>query len=363
MERLFEVTARDVTPRLHARGAGLERGGDPAVRSARLPRARNSARLLHGQPGRRVDHVARPGARAGERLILGLETSCDETAAALVDRRRRDPRQRRLLAGGAAREIRRRRPGGRLAAAPRARHAGYARGAPGGRRRARPRRADRRHPGPGLIGALLVGLSAAKALAWALRLPLDPGRPPARPRRLALPQARPGRAAVPLPARQRRPHAPARRPGPAAASGSSARRSTTRPARRSTRARACSGSAIPAARRSTGSRARATPRRTTFPVARVPGLDFSFSGLKTALLYKVRELDADELERAPRRPRRLLSAGDRRGPSSSGPKRRRSRSEPTGSRSSAASLRIRSCAPRSRAPRSRRSSSAPTTRR
>ncbi|MGH3053194.1 MAG: tRNA (adenosine(37)-N6)-threonylcarbamoyltransferase complex transferase subunit TsaD, partial [Gaiellaceae bacterium] len=34
-----------------------------------------------------------------------------------------------------------------------------------------------------------------------------------------------------------------------------------------------------------------------FPVARVPGLDFSFSGLKTALLYRVRELGADELER------------------------------------------------------------------
>ncbi len=30
-----------------------------------------------------------------------------------------------------------------------------------------------------------------------------------------------------------------------------------------------------------------------FPVARVPGLDFSFSGLKTALLYKVRELGDD----------------------------------------------------------------------
>ncbi|MDQ3163753.1 MAG: tRNA (adenosine(37)-N6)-threonylcarbamoyltransferase complex transferase subunit TsaD, partial [Actinomycetota bacterium] len=28
--------------------------------------------------------------------------------------------------------------------------------------------------GPGLVGALLVGLSAAKALAWALRLPLVP---------------------------------------------------------------------------------------------------------------------------------------------------------------------------------------------
>jgi N6-L-threonylcarbamoyladenine synthase len=33
-----------------------------------------------------------------------------------------------------------------------------------------------------------------------------------------------------------------------------------------------------------------------FPVARVPRFDFSFSGLKTALLYAVRELSADELE-------------------------------------------------------------------
>ncbi len=33
-----------------------------------------------------------------------------------------------------------------------------------------------------------------------------------------------------------------------------------------------------------------------FPVARVPGLDFSFSGLKTALLYAVRDLDPHELE-------------------------------------------------------------------
>jgi N6-L-threonylcarbamoyladenine synthase len=34
-----------------------------------------------------------------------------------------------------------------------------------------------------------------------------------------------------------------------------------------------------------------------FPVARVPGLDFSFSGLKTALLYRVRDLSTEELER------------------------------------------------------------------
>jgi N6-L-threonylcarbamoyladenine synthase len=34
-----------------------------------------------------------------------------------------------------------------------------------------------------------------------------------------------------------------------------------------------------------------------FPVARVPGLDFSFSGLKTALLYAVEALGPDQLER------------------------------------------------------------------
>ena len=43
--------------------------------------------------------------------------------------------------------------------------------------------------------------------------------------------------------------------------------------------------------------ARGDPQAYDFPVARVPGLDFSFSGLKTALLYAVRELADDELER------------------------------------------------------------------
>ena len=38
------------------------------------------------------------------------------------------------------------------------------------------------------------------------------------------------------------------------------------------------------------------PEAYRFPVARVPGLDFSFSGLKTALLYAVRDLAAEELE-------------------------------------------------------------------
>jgi tRNA N6-adenosine threonylcarbamoyltransferase len=39
------------------------------------------------------------------------------------------------------------------------------------------------------------------------------------------------------------------------------------------------------------------PEAYDFPVARVPGLDFSFSGLKTALLYAVRDLPPGELER------------------------------------------------------------------
>jgi N6-L-threonylcarbamoyladenine synthase len=38
------------------------------------------------------------------------------------------------------------------------------------------------------------------------------------------------------------------------------------------------------------------PEAYDFPVARVPGLDFSFSGLKTALLYAVRDLSHQELE-------------------------------------------------------------------
>jgi N6-L-threonylcarbamoyladenine synthase len=39
------------------------------------------------------------------------------------------------------------------------------------------------------------------------------------------------------------------------------------------------------------------PDAYAFPVAKVPGLDFSFSGLKTALLYAVRELSEAELAR------------------------------------------------------------------
>ena len=53
------------------------------------------------------------------------------------------------------------------------------------------------------------------------------------------------------------------------------------------------------------------PEAFELPVAmsRDPGLDFSFSGLKTALVYLCRDLGAGRGRGAPRRPRRLLPGG------------------------------------------------------
>ena len=195
--------------------------------------------------------------------ILGIETSCDETAAAVVSRGRRDPLERRRLAGRAARALRRRRARGRLAPPPRARHAGDRAGARRRRSDARRRRRGRRHDAAGADrraarrrlrgeGARVVAAPAA-----------DPRQPPARPRRVALPAAARPRAAVHLPARERRAHDAARRARTAARTACSGRRSTTPRARRSTRARGCSASATRAGARSTRSRGRATRPRTT----------------------------------------------------------------------------------------------------
>ena len=71
----------------------------------------------------------------------------------------------------------------------------------------------------------------------------------------------------------------------------------------------CSASAIPAARRWSAWRATATPRRSRSPAraasgragggsarqAFAQGLDFSFAGLKTALLYRLRELSQEDV--------------------------------------------------------------------
>ena len=83
--------------------------------------------------------------------------------------------QRRRVAGRPARAVRRRRARGRVSPPPRARRRPSIREALA-QADATLDDVDRVAvtQGPGLIGALLVGLAAAKALAWARRLPLVP---------------------------------------------------------------------------------------------------------------------------------------------------------------------------------------------
>ena len=186
------------------------------------------------------------------------------------------------------------------------------------------------------------------------------GQPPARPRRLALPRAGAARAAVSLPARERRATRCSSTCPSTAPSGRSGRRSTTRPARRSTRAPGCSGSATPAAPRSTGSRARAIPRRSTSRSRACPGLDFSFSGVKTALLYEVRGL-GDAGRGAAGRSRRELPAGDRARARRADARGRRADRGRAGRRRRRRGRELRAPRGASRTPRRRRSRSAPTT--
>jgi N6-L-threonylcarbamoyladenine synthase len=229
-------------------------------------------------------------------LILGLETSCDETAAALVSR------------NGAVLS--------NVVASQAELHAEY-----GG---VVPEVASRRHlelvnpvirealheagaqlehvqrvavtQGPGLIGALLVGLSAAKALAWALRLPLipvdhlhghvaslflkpDPVDPPF----LCLLAS--GGHTLLLDVQDK---------GGFRILGSTLDDAAGEAFDKGAR---LLGLGYPCGAALDRLAKEGDPEAFDFPVARVPGLDFSFSGLKTALLYKVRDLDADELER------------------------------------------------------------------
>ena len=230
-------------------------------------------------------------------MILGIETSCDETAAALITR---DGEIRANIVSSQA-DL----------------HARY-----GG---VVPEVASRRHlelvipvvrealagadaglgdvelvgvtTGPGLIGALLVGVAAAKAIAWSRRLPLaavdhlqghvaslylepEPFEPP-----FVCLLASGGHTML-LDVRER----------------------DGRPRLLGTTLDDAAGEAFDKGARLLGlgypggaevDRLAREGDATaySFPVARVPGLDFSFSGLKTALLYAVRDLPADEVER------------------------------------------------------------------
>jgi N6-L-threonylcarbamoyladenine synthase len=238
--------------------------------------------------------VARPRPRAGERLILGLETSCDETAAAVVSRNGAIlanvvSSQAELHAeyGGVVPEVASRRH--LELVTPVIREALHKAGA------------QLEHvqriavtQGPGLIGALLVGLSAAKALAWALRLPLIPVdhlhghvaslylKPePVEPPFLCLLAS--GGHTLLLDVQDK--------------SGFRILGTTLDDAAGEAfdKGARLLGLGYPGGAAIDRLAREGDPEAYDFPVARVPGLDFSFSGLKTALLYKVRELDADEL--------------------------------------------------------------------
>jgi N6-L-threonylcarbamoyladenine synthase len=240
--------------------------------------------------------VERPGPRAGERVILGLETSCDETAAALVTE------DGDILANVVSSQAElHARYGGVVPEVASRRHLELV--TPVVRETLAQTQADLADVeriavtrGPGLIGALLVGLSAAKALAWALRLPLVPVdhlhghvaslflQPhPVEPPFLCLLAS--GGHTLLLDVQD---HGGYRVVGTTLddAAGEAFDKGA-----RLLGLGYPGGVAIDRLAREGDAEAFA------FPVARVPGLDFSFSGLKTALLYKVRELAADELER------------------------------------------------------------------
>ncbi|HEX3256212.1 MAG TPA: tRNA (adenosine(37)-N6)-threonylcarbamoyltransferase complex transferase subunit TsaD [Gaiellaceae bacterium] len=229
-------------------------------------------------------------------MILGIETSCDETAAALVTD------DGRVLANIVASQ-----------AELHARYGGVV-----------PEVASRRHlelvspvveealartgvgleevdrvavtRGPGLIGALLIGISAAKAIAWSRRLPLVPVdhlhghvaslflqpqdfEPPF----LCLLAS--GGHTLLLDVQDR--------------FGFTVLGTTLDDAAGEAfdKGARLLGLGYPGGAAIDRLAREGDPDAYSFPVARAGGLDFSFSGLKTALLYAVRDLEPEELER------------------------------------------------------------------
>jgi len=240
-------------------------------------------------------------------VILGLETSCDETAAALVTE------DGRILANIVSSQ-----------AELHARYGGVV-----------PEVASRHHlelllpalrraledsgaalddvdrvavtQGPGLVGALLVGVSAAKALAWARRLPLVPvNHLHGHVASLFLAvdgvsDTRHGRAGQVQPPflcllasgghtllLDVLDHATFEVLGTTL--DDAAGEAFDKGAR-------LLGLGYPGGAQIDRLARDGNPEAFSFPVARVPGLDFSFSGLKTALLYTVRDLGEAEAER------------------------------------------------------------------
>jgi N6-L-threonylcarbamoyladenine synthase len=149
--------------------------------------------------------------------------------------------------------------------------------------------------GPGLVGALLIGVSAAKALAWSRRLPLVPvnhlhghvaslftGSDPLRTPFLCL-LASGGHTQL----------LDVRDPGAFEVVGTTLDDAAGEAFDKGAR---LLGLGYPGGAEIDRLARNGDPEAFSFPVARVPGFDFSFSGLKTALLYTVRDL-GDEAQR------------------------------------------------------------------
>jgi N6-L-threonylcarbamoyladenine synthase len=228
-------------------------------------------------------------------VILGLETSCDETAAAVVTQDGRIlssvvSSQADLHArfGGVVPEIASRRHLELVVPVVRSALDDAGETLDGVERVAVTQ-------GPGLVGALLVGISVAKALAWSRRLPLVPvdhleghvaslylGPDPVEPPFLCLLAS--GGHTLLLAVRER---------------GASERLGTTlddAAGEAFDKGARLLGLGYPGGAAIDRAAGNGDPEAFAFPVARVPGLDFSFSGLKTALLYAVRDLGQAEVE-------------------------------------------------------------------
>ena len=227
--------------------------------------------------------------------ILGIETSCDETAAAVLTRdgilvssvvaSQADLHARY---GGVVPEIASRRHLELISPVVETtlREAGV-----GLRELSRVAVTNR----PGLIGALLVGVSAAKALAWGAGLPLAAVdhlhghvaslwvEPVAIEPPFVCLLASGGHTLI----LEVEDHAGYRILG--STLDDAAGEAFDKGAR-------LLGLGYPGGRAIQEAAVNGDPEAYAFPVARVPGLDCSFSGLKTALLYAVRRLDHAELE-------------------------------------------------------------------
>ena len=230
-----------------------------------------------------------PRQGTGVRLILGIETSCDETAVAIVTQ------DGRILANVVSSQAELHAPYGGVVPEVASRHhlelilpalrQALAEADVG--------LADVERvavtQGPGLIGALLIGVSTAKALAWSRRLALVPvnhlhghvaslftAPDPLQTPFLCL-LASGGHTQL----------LDVRDPGAFEVVGTTLDDAAGEAFDKGAR---LLGLGYPGGAEIDRLASEGDPEAFSFPVARVPGFDFSFSGLKTALLYTVRDL-------------------------------------------------------------------------